>query len=125
MRSNSIRILPETVIATISPTPIAKSVADFSFSERTTFFFPNPSRDGHLTLSWNLPSPQNVSLKIFDIAGTLVYSQTIGSGQTQKGINQISWNGVNQGGDRLASGLYLYNVTVGNQTVMKKLAIIR
>lgn len=125
MRSNSIRILPETVIATISPTPIAKSVADFSFSERTTFFFPNPSRDGHLTLSWNLPSPQNVSLKIFDIAGTLVYSQTIGSGQTQKGINQISWNSVNQGGDRLASGLYLYNVTVGNQTVTKKLAIIR
>lgn len=125
MRSNSIKIMTRVESATASPTPKLESMGENQFSEKTTLFFPNPSRDGHLTLSFSLPSPKKVSLKIFDIMGTLVYSQTIGNGQTQTGNNRISWSGVNQRGDRLASGLYIYNVTVGSQTVTKKLAIIR
>lgn len=125
MRSNSIKILPQMVSATASPTPETNTVVDDQFSEKSTLFFPNPCRDGHLTLSFDLPSPQNVLLKIFDMAGTLVYTQTIGSGQTQAGNNQISWNSANLMGNRLASGLYIYNVTVGSQSVTKKLVIIR
>ncbi len=124
MRSNSIKILPQALGTSLSPTPTVLSAENNQFSERTTFCFPNPSHDGHLTFSFNLSNPQNVGMKIFDISGTLVFSETFGSDQTKTGNNQFSWNGVNQGGVRLASGLYIYSITTGSQTVMKKLAII-
>ncbi len=125
MRSNSIKILSQVVEATTSPTPLPDSIAVNAFTEKNTYFYPNPFRDGHLTLSWDLPSPQTVELRIFDLTGTLIYSQSIGKGQTHAGINQITWNGTNLRGERLASGLYIYKITVGNQTITKKLAIIR
>jgi hypothetical protein len=125
MRTNSIKVLNQILSPTLIPTPLAESPVDSRFTSQRTFFFPNPSRDGHLTLSFNLPYSQTVSLKVFDISGNLVYDQLIGSGQTQAGLNQIQWNGVNEKGARLASGLYIYKVTVGNQTVTKKFAIIR
>ena len=129
MRTNSIKVFDQTLIPTLTPTltptPLSKPLVDNHFISQTTFFFPNPSRDGHMTLAFNLPSPQNVSLKIFDITGALVYAQLLESGQTQTGPNQFQWNGMNQAGARLASGLYVYKVSVGNQTVTKKFAIIR
>jgi hypothetical protein len=125
MRTNSVKVFGQTLIPTQTPTPLSEPLADNHFISQTTFFFPNPSRDGHMTLAFNLPSKQNVLLKIFDITGALVYAQLIESGQTQTGPNQFQWNGMNQAGARLASGLYVYKVSVGNQTVTKKFAIIR
>ncbi len=125
MRTNSIKILTQEEVPTASPTPMLVSFGDLKFSENTTLCFPNPSRDGRLTFAFTLPTQQNVVIKIFDISGILVYSQAVNAGQTQAGVNQVSWNGVNQAGSRLASGIYIYNISSGNQSVTKKLALIR
>ena len=38
--------------------------------------------------------------------------------------NMIGWDGRNNHGEKLASGAYIYRISVGNQTVTKKLAIL-
>ena len=123
MRSNTVKVLTQPADTAASPSPTV-STNGGSFSVRTTYCYPNPSRDGHVTFSFALETPSAVSIQVFDVQGERVWGRTISAGQTQSGINTFAWDGTNQTGQSLASGLYLYNLTVGNRTVTKKLAII-
>jgi hypothetical protein len=126
MRSNTIKILAQSIndsAFTAIPSPTSER-AGTPFSEKTTFCYPNPTRDGNVKFSFCLEAPSAVTIQMFDVGGEMVWSQTLSPGQTQSGINLLSWSGTNQESRNLASGIYLFRVTVGNQTVTKKLAII-
>lgn len=125
MRSNSLKVLDQQVASTATPTvsPGSPNGASF-FSERTTYCYPNPSHNGHVTFSFALETPSAALIQVFDLQGERVWSRSISAGETLGGINTIAWDGSAQGGRALASGLYLYNITVGSQTVTKKLAVI-
>jgi hypothetical protein len=126
MRSNTLKILTQslTAISTPTPTQAASENGRPSFSENTTFCYPNPSRDGNVKFCFNLDSPSSVLIQVFDLNGEKVWSQQVGGGQTQIGTNVIPWSGTNQAGQNLASGLYIYRITAGNQSVTKKMAIL-
>ena len=129
MRSNSIRVLTQAVQvassnSTIKTQLLGSDTEGAPFSEKTTICYPNPSRDGRVKISFNLPALSPVNIQIFDISGEVVWSLNLSPSQTQAGNNTITWEGNNQAGENLASGMYLCHVTVGDSSVTKKIAIL-
>jgi 6-phosphogluconolactonase (cycloisomerase 2 family) len=126
MRSNSIRVLTED-LPQPTPTPAGAGVSGEGnfFSGATVYCYPNLTHDGNVAIHFSLATPLPISIQIFDMVGDLVWSKGLGPSQTQTGANVVDWQGVNQNGRSLASGLYLCSIHAGNQTVTKKIAIIR
>jgi len=127
MRSNSIKVLAQDVFSAPSPTATLafnKEGEGTPFAENTTFAFPNPSFGGTIKFSFNLSAPSEVTFRVFEMTGNLVWTKTLGSSQTKAGTNQVDWSECNQAGQSLASGLYLYQINVGTQRFIKKLVIM-
>ena len=101
------------------------------------------STDGELpavtyALSQNFPNPFNptttihydvkagggqVSLRVFDVSGRLV--RTLVDGDQTEGARSIVWNGTNDRGQRVASGIYFYRMTATGFTETKKMVLLR
>jgi hypothetical protein len=127
MRTNRVQVLAQGLtLVGIGATPTGTPSLGVGtvFSTQTTCVFPNPNYDGKLKFSFNLGSPTRVTLQVFEITGQLVWAKTLEASQTQMGTNLVSWNAVNKAGQALASGLYIYRVNVGEQNVVKKMAIL-
>ncbi|MDP2424180.1 MAG: FG-GAP-like repeat-containing protein [Bacteroidales bacterium] len=69
--------------------------------------FPNPFSI-QTTITFELPSEAKVTVKIFDLTGTVLW-QTIET-PYPKGINAVSWNAVNSAGQAIKQGIYIYEV---------------
>jgi hypothetical protein len=84
--------------------------------------YPNPFRN--LTqIQYNLPENSHVSIKIYDVAGRLV--RTLKEGNEFAGYLEIEWDGINQHGSRVASGVYYYRMVTPTFTATKKMVLIR
>ncbi len=127
MNSNTLQVLTQDapLAAVSTPTAGAGSPGNgrSSFTDETTFCYPNPCHGGPVKFSFNLAAPSKVFLEVFDLSGELVWNQAVDAGQTQNGLNTLSWAATNQGGQSLATGLYVYRISVGDQSVTKKLAL--
>ncbi|MCK4236519.1 MAG: T9SS type A sorting domain-containing protein, partial [Candidatus Krumholzibacteria bacterium] len=64
-----------------------------------------------------------VRLDIYDLEGRLV--QRLIDKPMQAGRHQIEWNGRDDRGRTVASGVYFYRLTVGKQTSAKKMILLR
>ena len=81
--------------------------------------FSNPSTK----ISFALPEAAEVSLKIYDIAGQLV--QTLVDGIVKAGRHQVVWDGTNQHGVLVASGVYFYQLRAGEFKQVRKMSLLR
>jgi hypothetical protein len=70
----------------------------------------------------NLPLQKAGNIRIYDLAGELVFSDQIAPLTELK--NYYSWNARNSKGKRVSSGMYLYFIKVGNDFKKGKLAVI-
>jgi hypothetical protein len=84
--------------------------------------YPNPFNPT-TTIRYNLPKPGNVEIRIFNMNGQLVRNFSIINGAS--GVHQVSWNGKNELGRVVASGLYVYQVKFENKVISKKMILIR
>ena len=84
--------------------------------------YPNPFR-GQTTLSYALPEQSDVRLVIYDILGREV--RTLVNDQQQPGLHSIQWNGRNNAGQPVASGLYLSRLVVGEKTQVNKMTLVK
>lgn len=69
--------------------------------------YPNPFNP-ETTIRYALPTNAEVSIKIYDITGKLV--RELDSRYKQAGEHSIKWDGRNNEGIRVASGIYLYRL---------------
>lgn len=83
--------------------------------------YPNPFTDKtHFVFEHNHPGEQiDVDLKIYNTAGTIV--RTINQTFTPEGSrsNEIIWDGTDNNGARIASGIYVYRMTITTATGVK------
>jgi hypothetical protein len=70
------------------------------------------------TISFSLPRPEEVTLKIFDLAGREI--ATLINAKKEAGAHQIRFDA-----SHLASGIYFYKLTTGNLSATKKLLVVR
>jgi Tol biopolymer transport system component len=84
--------------------------------------FPNPFNP-ITTIPYLINEPGDVSLSIVNLAGQRV--KTIFEGHREPGNYKEQWNGANDSGDLLASGIYLYRLQTENYTETKKMLLIK
>jgi hypothetical protein len=65
---------------------------------------------------------QGVRLHIFDLNGRIV--RTMVSGEQPPGLYELSWDGNDTQGRRVASGIYPYRLEVGGEVLSRKMVIL-
>jgi len=84
--------------------------------------YPNPFNPS-TTIEYQLPKTGNVEIKIFSINGQLV--KTLESTHQIAGTHSFVWDGKNNGGQTVTSGLYVYQVAFENSMLAKKMLFIK
>ncbi len=90
--------------------------------------YPNPFNPS-TTIRFGLPQASNVTLRLYDALGREV--ATVLNEQRPAGYVQVVWNGTNNSGARVASGVYFYRIearpVAGGQTFveLKKMLLIK
>jgi len=84
--------------------------------------YPNPFSAG-TTIAFDLIEAADVSLVIYDLNGN--YVKTLLKNYSIEGNYSLYWDGTNDNGSRVASGMYFYILTADNQRLAKKMICIR
>jgi len=85
--------------------------------------FPNPFNP-NTQIQFSLGKEDIVSLNIYDIQGRLVQS-LISNSYFPSGYHQISWDGKNNVGTQVPSGMYLYKLVSENKTITRKMVLMK
>ncbi|MFA4947606.1 MAG: FlgD immunoglobulin-like domain containing protein [Candidatus Krumholzibacteriia bacterium] len=83
---------------------------------------PNPCNPA-ATIGFSLASAQHANLAIYDAQGRLV--KTLVDGTLAGGSHSIIWNGTNESGARVASGVYFSRITADKKFATKKILLLR
>jgi len=83
---------------------------------------PDPSR-GQVTVSFNLPVENQVSLRVYNLSGQLV--RALVSGKEKAGYKHAAWDGRSEDGSRVTPGVYFYRLEAGSFTATQKLVVVR
>lgn len=84
--------------------------------------YPNPF-NASTQIEYELPSSAHVILKIYDILGRKV--RTLVDTAQNSGSHTTVWDGKNEAGQVVSSGLYVYKLTAGNHAQTKKMLLLR
>jgi hypothetical protein len=85
--------------------------------------YPNPSRNGRITVQYNLPAAGRVDVSVYNIAGQLV--RKLDQGKRSGGAHQIVWDGNDRNGHQAASGVYLLRCDLGGLSATRKVLVVR
>lgn len=84
--------------------------------------FPNPFNPS-TAIRFEVPAPGRASLRIFDASGRLV--RTLVDGTLPAGRYRTVWNGVDDRGTAVASGVYVYTISAGRRTLTRKMTLLK
>lgn len=84
---------------------------------------PNPFNPS-TSISFEMPDGGGqVALRIYDVSGRLV--RTLIDGYEPAGTSEVNWNGQDDHGQSMASGIYYYQMTGPSFSDMKKMVLLR
>ena len=84
--------------------------------------YPNPFNAGTM-IRYELPQPAKVRLVIYNLLGQRVKSLV--QGQQSEGKYSIHWNATSDAGRPVASGIYIYRITVDNYVQSRKMMLLK
>jgi len=70
-----------------------------------------------------MPQAGPATLRIYDVAGRLMESKTWDS--LPQGRTEFKWNGLDQKGRALSSGVYLYRLDTRDHSLSRRMSLIR
>ncbi len=91
--------------------------------------YPNPfnpsgaGRSPTTTIEFSLDNPGFVSIDIFNIKGEKV--KTLVRADFEAQVHQVVWNGENDKGTPVSSGIYFYEMNCGDYTCVKKMILMK
>lgn len=112
---------------TLVPTPEASNVPlqiedeTVDFSARLAVY-PNPFT-AQTTIHFQLATRSPVQVEIFDVAGRQVWSHQ--PGWQEAGAHAITWDGRNQQGQAVDSGVYLCRLQTAAREMVRKIVVVR
>jgi len=104
------------------PTAIDDEVAGLPTEFQLAQNYPNPF-NANTTISYSLEKSSEVELTVYDLAGRRVASLYNGAQNT--GNYQVVWNGINDDGVVVSSGIYFYRLTVGGQSFSRQMMLLK
>jgi hypothetical protein len=84
--------------------------------------YPNPFNPA-TTIRYEVAPAQNVVLAIFDVNGSLVRS--LDAGPRSQGVHEKRWDGRDNQGRPVASGVYYARLTGQQQTLTRKIVLLK
>jgi sugar lactone lactonase YvrE len=84
--------------------------------------YPNPFNPS-TTIRFAIPKTGMTRLIVYDILGREV--RTLMNSDLNAGYHQIVWNGRNNSGSQVASGMYLYRIEAGSFISVKKMMLLK
>ena len=84
--------------------------------------YPNPFNP-ETKIRYQLPNSGKVVVKIFDILGREVKSLV--DEKLEAGFHEVTWNGRNNSGTRVSSGVYYYQIRSGEFKHTKKMILMK
>ena len=105
-----------TALSTIADNVVSPSV--FRLKQN----YPNPFNPS-TSIDFEVFESSNVSLNVYDLSGRLV--KNLLSGNLNSGVYTIEWNGKNNNGISAAAGVYFYSISSKENTIIKKMSLIK
>jgi hypothetical protein len=91
-----------------------------------TFFlsqnFPNPFNPSTI-IRFGLPVAEKVTIKVYDVLGREV--KTLINEELRPGYHQVEWDGTNNYGARVSSGIYIYRMVAGKFLKTMKMMMLK
>ena len=84
--------------------------------------YPNPFNPT-TNIKFSIPNSEFVTLKVYNILGEGV--ATLVSERLAAGKHYVTWNGTNNQGIPVSSGIYLYQLKVGNRTESRRMLLLK
>ncbi|NCQ17809.1 MAG: T9SS type A sorting domain-containing protein [Ignavibacteria bacterium] len=84
--------------------------------------YPNPFNMSTM-IKFVIPSTTNVKLEIYDFLGNKI--MTLINGYKSSGVYSFEWNGKNEKGEYVSSGLYFLRLLNANMVLSKKMIVIK
>lgn len=91
---------------------------DFALSQNS----PNPFNSS-TRIEFALPNKAQVELDIYNMLGQKV--RTLVTGEYTAGYYSAIWDGANQAGHSVATGIYLYRLVAGDKVMIKKMVVLK
>jgi len=83
---------------------------------------PNPFNPT-TSISFVLPERSPVTLAVYDVGGRHV--KTLLDAAVEGGIREAVWDGTDERGNRVSSGIYFYRLRVGERTLVKRMLLLK
>ncbi|HPS38640.1 MAG TPA: T9SS type A sorting domain-containing protein [Candidatus Cloacimonadota bacterium] len=84
--------------------------------------YPNPFNP-ETTISFDLPLKGDARLDIYNVRGQLV--KTLANGILDSGRHNLVWNGLDEAGQPVSSGMYFSRLSYGNHTESRKMMLVK
>jgi hypothetical protein len=104
--------------ATMQPVELREIPTNFSLSQN----YPNPFNPT-TNIKYAIPQDATVNLMVYNSLGQAV--KTIVNLQQKAGYYTARWDGTNESGSKVSSGMYIYRITAGNYTHSIKMNLIK
>ncbi|NOX87568.1 MAG: T9SS type A sorting domain-containing protein [Calditrichaeota bacterium] len=106
-----------------------QSMKNYSVPQNFALFqnYPNPFNP-QTQIAFNLPERCHVVISVYNLTGKLI--KILYNAQTDAGKHQVVWNGLDNTGRTVASGIYIYKLTATNEkgkqfNFYKKMMLLR
>ena len=83
---------------------------------------PNPFNNS-VSISFEIPNSNNVNLSIFDMNGRKVRKMSLG--KLKNGFHNVVWDGKNNLGNELSSGIYMAVLEIGDKFNVQKISLVK
>jgi hypothetical protein len=108
----------EWELTSIEPEPIVGSPSEFRLSQN----YPNPFNPA-TNITYNLARKTDVTLLIYNTVGQKI--ATLGEKEQTAGSKTVTWNGTDDNGTLLSSGIYFYQLKAGEFNQTKKMLYLK
>ncbi|MEZ5359659.1 MAG: FlgD immunoglobulin-like domain containing protein [Candidatus Zixiibacteriota bacterium] len=84
--------------------------------------YPNPFNPT-TTIEYTLPDDAQIKITVFNVLGNKV--KTLFNGVKERGKHSITWDGTDEAGTKVATGIYFYQLRSSHGTQTKKMLLMR
>ena len=110
------------VLLTLGTTSVAETAAEIPTKFELEQNYPNPFNP-ETTIKYHLPSRVNVTLRVYNALGQEL--RMLVNGLQEAGVYTATWDGKDNNGRQLSTGLYLFRLEAGDFTMTRKMAMVK
>jgi len=110
------------VVLTLGTTSVAETAAEIPTKFELEQNYPNPFNP-ETTIKYHLPARVNVTLRIYNALGQEL--RTLVNNVQDAGVYTATWDGKDNNGRQLSTGLYLFRLEAGEVVMTRKMAMVK